>query len=126
RGRDSRTRTARTPELRQNEFWNFIFEFPLPYRLEESKGLGKRSFIQMVSVLPLRFASITGTSPQNSQINWRQAPQGGVRVSVSVTTEMALKPRSPSLMALRMATRSAQTVRPSVAFATLQSPQNLY
>jgi len=33
-----------------------------------------------------------GTSPQNSQINWRQAPQGGVRVSVSVTTEMASKP----------------------------------
>src|SRR6267378_2657010 len=30
----------------------------------------------MISVLPLRFARITGTSPQNSQINWRQAPNG--------------------------------------------------
>src|SRR5712692_8365710 len=79
----------------------------------------------MISILPFRFAIITGTSPQNSQINWRQAPQGGVSVSVSVITEMALKPRSPSLMALKMATRSAQTVRPYVAFSTLQPPKIL-
>src|SRR5258708_14571805 len=68
---------------------------------------------------------ITGTSPQNSQINWRQAPQGGVNVSVSVTTEMASNPRSPSLIALKIAMRSAHTVRPYVAFSTLQPPKIL-
>src|SRR5229473_2969661 len=77
----------------------------------------------MDSVLPFKFARITGTSPQNSQINWRQAPQGGVSVSVSVTTAMASKPRSPSLIALNMAMRSAQTVRPYVAFSTLHPPK---
>src|SRR5262249_36246440 len=82
------------------------------YRLEESNGFGNRSRILMVSVLPLRLDMITGTLPQNSQMSWRQAPQGGVSVSASVTTAMASKPRSPSLMALKMATRSAQTVRP--------------
>src|SRR6266704_1320648 len=66
---------------------------------------------------------ITGTSPQNSQINWRHAPQGGVNVSVSVTTQMASNPRSPSLIALKIATRSAQTVSPYVAFSTLQPPK---
>src|SRR5260370_38435138 len=68
---------------------------------------------------------ITGTSPQNSQINWRHAPQGGVNVSVSVTTEMASNPRSPSLIALKIAMRSAHTVRPYVAFSTLQPPKIL-
>src|SRR3989442_14073478 len=66
---------------------------------------------------------ITGTSPQNSQINWRHAPQGGVNVSVFVTTQMASNPRLPSLIALKIATRSAQTVRPYVAFSTLQPPK---
>jgi len=80
--------------------------------VEESKGLGKRSRIAIVSVLPLRLPRMTGTSPQNSQMSWRQAPQGAVSASVSATTAMASKPRSPSLIALRMATRSAQTVRP--------------
>src|SRR6267378_1045830 len=79
----------------------------------------------MISVLPFKFARITGTSPQNSQINWRHAPQGGVSVSVSVTTAMASQPRSPSLIALKMAMRSAQTVRPYVAFSTLQPPKIL-
>ncbi len=41
----------------------------------------------MISTRPFRFAMITGMSPQNSQISWRQAPQGGVRASVSVTTD---------------------------------------
>src|SRR4029077_4428999 len=63
---------------------------------------------------------MTGTSPQNSQMIWRQAPQGGVRVSVSATTAMASNPRSPSETALKMAVRSAQQVRPRVAFSTLQ------
>src|SRR5712664_3525278 len=91
-----------------------VFHFLLSsfYKFEESNGLGYSSRIWNISILPLRFARITGTSPQNSQINWRQAPQGGVDVSVSVTTEMASKPLSPSLMALKMAMRSAQTVRP--------------
>src|SRR4029077_1104067 len=79
----------------------------------------------MISVLPLRLAMITGTSPQNSQINWRQAPHGGVSASVSVTTEIASNPRSPSLIALKMAMRSAQTVRPYVAFSTLHPPKIL-
>src|SRR5437667_12701532 len=82
------------------------------YKLEASNGLGKSSLIGTISILPFRFARITGTSPQNSQMSWRQAPHGGVSVSVSVTTEMASNPRSPSLMALKMATRSAHTVRP--------------
>jgi hypothetical protein len=63
---------------------------------------------------------LTGMSPQNSQINCRHAPQGGVSTSVSVTTAMALKPRSPSLTALKIATRSAHIVSPYVAFSTLQ------
>src|SRR5439155_24190226 len=84
-----------------------------------------RSFIRMVSVLPLRLARITGTSPQNSQMSWRHAPHGGVKASVSVTTAMASKPRSPSLIAVKMAMRSAQTVRPYVAFSTLQPPKIL-
>src|SRR5262249_12626479 len=95
------------------------------YKLVASKGLGKSAFIWMISVLPLRLERMTGTSPQNSQMSWRQAPQGGVSESVSVTTAMASKPRSPSLMALKMATRSAQTVRPYVAFSTLQPPKIL-
>src|ERR1700732_3315470 len=63
---------------------------------------------------------LTGMSPQNSHINWRHAPQGGVSISVSVKTAMALNPRSPSLTALKIATRSAQMVSPYVAFSTLQ------
>jgi len=38
----------------------------------------------MISTRPFRFAMITGMSPQNSQINWRQAPAGrreGIGVS---------------------------------------------
>src|SRR6266403_226372 len=111
-------------ELR-NQFRFSIFAFLFSYKLEESNGLGNSSRIRMTSVLPFKFARITGTSPQNSQINWRHAPQGGVSLSVSVTTAMASKPRSPSLMALKMAIRSAQTVRPYVAFSTLQPPKNL-
>src|SRR5467141_2759401 len=102
-----------------------LFPFPFSYQLEESNGFGNSSRIGMTSVLPFKFARITGTSPQNSQINWRHAPQGGVSLSVSVTTAMASKPRSPSLMALKMAMRSAQTVRPYVAFSTLQPPKIL-
>ena len=51
-------------------------------------------------------------SPQNSQMIWRQGPHGGVSFSVSHTTAMASNSRSPSEMALKMATRSAQSVRP--------------
>src|SRR6267142_955846 len=102
-----------------------ILTFPCFYRLEESNGFGNNSFMRNTSVLPFRFARITGTSPQNSQISWRHAPQGGVSVSVSVTTAMASKPRSPSLIALKIAMRSAQTVSPYVAFSTLQPPKIL-
>ena len=63
---------------------------------------------------------MTGTSPQNSQMIWRHGPQGGVSFLVSHTTAMASKSRSPSEMALKIATRSAQMVRPSVAFSMLQ------
>jgi len=38
---------------------------------------------------------------------------------------MALKPRSPSLTALKIATRSAHIVSPYVAFSTLQPPKIL-
>src|SRR5882724_12953687 len=119
---ETRTTASREWEL-LIQFLFSIFAFPFSYRLEESNGFGNSSRIGMTSVLPFRFARITGTSPQNSQINWRQAPQGGVRVSVSVTTAMASKPRSPSLIPLKMAMRSAQTVRPYVAFSTLQPPK---
>src|SRR5258708_11785070 len=76
--------------------------------------------MRRISTLLLRLASTTGMSPQNSQMIWRQAPHGGVSVSVSVTTAMESKLSSPSLMALKMATRSAQRVRPYVAFSMLQ------
>src|SRR5882762_7674479 len=121
---ETRTTACREWELRI-QFLFFIFAFPFSYRLEESNGFGNSSRIGITSVLPFRFARITGTSPQNSQINWRHAPQGGVSVSVSVTTAMVSKPRSPSLIALKMAMRSAQTVRPYVAFSTLQAPKIL-
>src|SRR5215467_108703 len=77
----------------------------------------------MISFFPFKLERITGTSPQNSQISCRQAPQGGVSESVSVTTAIASNPRSPSLIALKIATRSAQTVSPYVAFSTLQPPK---
>src|ERR1700726_2670193 len=38
---------------------------------------------------------------------------------------MALKPRSPSLTALKIATRSAHVVSPYVAFSTLHPPKIL-
>jgi hypothetical protein len=78
--------------------------------------------MEIISLFPFRFAKITGTSPQNSQISCRQAPHGGVNVSVSVTTAIALNFRSPSLIALKIATRSAHTVNPYVAFSTLHPP----
>jgi hypothetical protein len=74
------------------------------------------------STLPFRFAITTGTSPQNSQISCRHAPQGGVTSSVSVTTAIASNFRSPSLIALKIATRSAHTVNPYVAFSTFEPP----
>ena len=51
-------------------------------------------------------------SPQNSQMIWRQAPHGGVGDSVSATTTIRVKARCPSDSALKIATRSAQIVRP--------------
>ena len=83
-------------------------------------GLGKRSFRRKVSVLPCRFASTSSTLPQNSHRIWRQAPQGGVSVSVSATTATRRNWRAPSETALKTATRSAQSVRPYEAFSTLQ------
>src|SRR5712664_3172669 len=121
---ETRATACRERDLRI-QFRFSIFTFPSSYRLEESNGFGNNSRIGMTSVLPFKFARITGTSPQNSQISWRHAPQGGVSVSVSVTTAIASKPRSPSLIALKMAMRSAQTVRPYVAFSTLQPPKIL-
>jgi hypothetical protein len=38
---------------------------------------------------------------------------------------MALNPRSPSDIALKIATRSAHTVKPYVAFSTLHPPKIL-
>src|SRR5271156_3348669 len=90
------------------------------YKNEASKARGRSLPDVSCSTFPFRFASTTGTSPQNSQMIWRQEPQGGVRRSTSVTTAIASKPRSPSETALKMATRSAQQVRPSVAFSILQ------
>ena len=51
-------------------------------------------------------------SPQNSHRIWRQAPQGGVRSSVSAAMAMRWNLRAPSEMALNTATRSAQSVSP--------------
>src|SRR5277367_2916613 len=89
------------------------------YRNEASNARGSSLPDVSCSTFPFRLANRTGTSPQNSQMIWRQAPQGGVRRSTSVTTAMASKPRSPSETALKIATRSAQQVRPSVAFSIL-------
>src|SRR5256886_5157357 len=94
-------------------------------RFPPSKGFGNSIFIATTSVFPFKLERITGTSPQNSQISCRHAPQGGVNESVSVTTAIASNPRSPSLIALKIATRSAQTVSPYVAFSTLQPPKIL-
>src|SRR5580704_7635113 len=91
-----------------------------PYKKEESNGRASNFPAVSSSTFPLRLARTTGTSPQNSQMIWRQAPQGGVKRSTSVTTAIASNPRSHSDMALKIATRSAQHVRPSVAFSTLQ------
>src|SRR5690606_1718707 len=66
------------------------------FRKVESNGRGSRSRINSVSVLPERFAIVTGISPQNSQMIWRHVPQGGVSSSVSATTAMALNLVSPS------------------------------
>src|SRR6266508_206944 len=66
-----------------------------------------------------------GTSPANSQRIWRQAPQGGVGSSASVTMATARNLRTPSESAFQIATRSAQTVRPYVEFSMLQPPQIL-
>src|SRR5205814_5584971 len=101
-----------SPQINLREFPGTNARCSAVYKLEASKGFGNSSFIEEISVLPFKLARITGISPQNSQISWRHAPQGGVRASVSVATAMASKPRSPSLMALRIATRSAHTVRP--------------
>src|ERR1700746_1923046 len=89
------------------------------YKKEESNGRASNFPAVSSSTFPLRLARTTGTSPQNSQMIWRQAPQGGVKRSTSVTTAIASNPRSPSDTALKIATRSAQQVRPSVAFSTL-------
>ena len=51
-------------------------------------------------------------SPQNSQMIWRQAPHGGVGDGCRPTTAMRVKARLPSDSALKIATRSAQIVRP--------------
>jgi hypothetical protein len=42
---------------------------PGTYKLEESKGLGKRSRMWITSVLPFRLDKMTGISPQNSQMS---------------------------------------------------------
>src|ERR1700721_2327442 len=62
------------------------------HKFESSNGLGNNSRIWITSILPFRFAMLTGMSPQNSHISWRHAPQGGVSTSVSVTTAVALNP----------------------------------
>src|SRR5579862_4327789 len=92
----------------------------MDYRNDASNGLGKRFFNCIVSLLPWRFASVISASPQNSHRICRQAPQGGVRTSVSAATAMRLNLRAPSEIALNTATRSAQIVSPYVAFSMLQ------
>ena len=71
---------------------------------------------------PRTVAETTGTSPANSHRIWRHAPHGGVGVSASVTTATARNFRTPSERAFQIATRSAQTVSPYVAFSMLQPP----
>src|SRR5580765_6074596 len=84
------------------------------YRFEASKARGSSADILKDSVWPRVLERMTSQSPQNSQMIWRQAPQGGVSFSAAVKTAMASKPtlRSPSEMALKIAMRSAQMVRP--------------
>src|SRR5579864_6379895 len=94
------------------------------HKNEPSKGFGKRADMRWRSTWPFKFARITSASPQNSHRIWRHDPHGGVSASVSVTTATASNPRSPSEIALKMATRSAHSVNPYVAFSTLQ-PLNI-
>src|SRR5580704_7890360 len=82
------------------------------HRNDRSNGRGRSFAAVSRSTLPFRFERITGMSPANSQIIWRQGPHGGVSFSVSQNTAMASNSWSPSEMALKIATRSAQRVRP--------------
>src|ERR1022692_3640921 len=79
-------------------------------RKDESNARGNKSFIANRSRWSCKFTSTTGISPQNSQMIWRHAPQGGVKLSVSAATAMRTNLRWPSLSALKIAMRSAQTV----------------
>src|SRR5258708_7501492 len=82
------------------------------YKNDWSKGIGKSADMRWHSILPFRFARTTSASPQNSHRIWRHDPHGGVGVSVSATTATASNPRSPSEIALKIATLSAQSVTP--------------
>lgn len=55
----------------------------------------------------------------NSASAWRQRPHGRTGPSVSATTAIASKTRSPADTAEKSAVRSAQTVAPKEAFSTL-------
>ena len=90
------------------------------------KGLF-RSSPSRNSAMP--WTRIRVSSPPNSAITWRQAPHG-MNCEMSLVAgasghEMATVVRllHPAATAAKMATRSAQMVRPSEAFSTLQ-PQN--
>ena len=71
------------------------------------------------------FVVITRKSlSQNSAITWRQTPQGvhsfSKSPSLPPTTAIAMNSFSPSLIALKKATRSAQTVGVKDEFSILQ------
>ena len=75
-----------------------------------SNGFGKQVFhldgFAFAAKIRERDGNVAAKFPRSIDGRRRKAESG---LSVSVATAMALKPRSPSLMALKMATRSARS-----------------
>ena len=87
------------------------------------KVSGSRAVMVCISVSPEWEADRTmmGLSAwENSAMTWRHAPHGLQSLGALVITATATMSSRPSLIALKRATRSAQTVRPNEAFSTLQ------
>lgn len=84
----------------------------------ESKGMSDPTFVSTFS-LPEPANRTGASSPMNSLITWRQAPQGPTGVSESgVEIAKAMKRRCPAVTAAEIALLSAQTVRPKDLFST--------
>ena len=84
---------------------------------QSRKRSGRRSASDDTTGAPSR-RQITRSSGANSASTWRHEPQGGTD-EASPCTAIASKPRAPDVTADTAALRSAQMVRPKLAFSTL-------